>query len=257
MSTTEVIDVSAIKEQAASDIDTARLTDQEKILLNTHQEDAETITNEWEPPAYLQRLSDSIPKVIHTIFPDATTEQLNQVAEAITKPLVGTLVDIAYYNHAASHKCIEQVRKEHVLQPPTRYTLDFSITAIDAILNGVFPGYFEEICLKNAGQNISDWRRDIPEPNQIPETGIPAKFVVYNQIYTGKLCFFSYLSENGDSHVITDILTFWSNELNGFVHTFRVGYWQEINPLTGEVVNPSLTVDPVIPEVDNNDQAIS
>lgn len=237
MSTTEIIDIKDAlkdKEPSPGSIDASKLTDQEKILLNQEQDDDEKITNEFVVPAYVENLGQSVIRTTHSIFPDATKEQLDLIATQVATPIRNLLADIAYYNHAASHRCMELVRKEHVLQPPTRYTLDFSVNAVRALLNGVMPGYMEKIVLENSGENLDEWTRDIPEPKDIPVDGIPVRLIVNNQIYTGKLCFFSYLSENGDSHVISDIITFWANELNGFMHTFSVGYWQPIDPLTGK-----------------------
>lgn len=241
MATTEVIDFKdALAKKAEADaqnaasIDTDKLTDQERILLNTEQDIPENISMVFQVPEYIDRMSVVIQQTIHHIFPNATPEQLEEVKNRVAHPVRNLLADIAYYNHAAVHRGLEHVRKEHVLQPPTRYTLDFSICAVQSLLNGVIPGHYEHICLTNSGENLEEWTRDIPDPKDIPVDGIPARFIIHNQIYTGKLCFFSYLSENGDSHVISDIITFWANELQGFVHTFRIGYWQEIDPLTGK-----------------------
>lgn len=237
MSTTEIIDIKDAlkdKEASAGNIDTSKLTDQEKILLNQEQDDDENITSNFTVPAYIENLGQTIIRTTHSIFPDATPEQLELLTNQVSTPIRNLLADIAYYNHAASHRCLELVRKEHVLQPPTRYTLDFSVNAVRALLNGVMPGYVEKIVLENSGENLDEWTRDIPEPKDIPVDGIPVRLIVNNQIYTGKLCFFSYLSENGDSHVISDIITFWATELNGFMHTFSVGYWQPIDSVTGK-----------------------
>lgn len=241
MSTTEVINMKDAlaqkaeqEAQASAAIDSAKLTDQDKILLNTEQDIPENISMQFQVPEYIERMAVIIQQTVHHIFPDATPEQLEEVKNRVSVPVRNLLADIAYYNHAAVHRGLEHVRKEHVLQPPTRYTLDFSITAVQALLNGVIPGHYEHICLTNSGENLEEWTRDITDPKDIPVEGIPARFIIHNQIYTGKLCFFSYLSENGDSHVISDIVTFWANELGGFVHTHRIGYWQEIDPLTGK-----------------------
>lgn len=217
---------------------TDKLTDKEKIQLNTESDDETAISTEFQLPPYIVTFADNITKCVHSIFPDASPEQLAAVAQNVSTPVLNILGDLAFYLHPAAHRCMEQVRKEHIVSPPVRYTLDFSLSAAQAILNGVRPGFYEEIYLKQAGEDLSKWNRDLPEPSELPQdgSGIPVRFVIHNQIYTGKVCFFSYLSDNGDSHVISDILTFWANELHGFVHAFRIGYWQEIDVLTGEPV---------------------
>lgn len=232
----QLADAAAVNEPEAGSIDEAQLTDEQRVLLNTQQDDAETITTEWKTPQYILDVGTNSTKIIHSIFPDATPEQLEAVRTQVTQPYASLLNDIAYFAHAATHHGLEHIRKEHVLQPPVRYTLDYALTAVHALLHGQTPGHYEFHFLKNMGVDPDSWQRTIPEPATIPPEGIRAKFVTGNIVHTGKLCFFSYLTETGDAHVVSDILSFWSAELGGWVHTHRVPFWTPIEEASEEAV---------------------
>lgn len=238
-----VLENEAVEAPTAGAIDEAQLTDEQRILLNTHQDDEETISTEWKIPQYILDVATNSTKIVHSIFPDATPEQLEAIRTQVTGPYADLLNNIAYFAHAATHHGLEHIRKEHVLQPPVRYTLDYALTAVHALVHGQTPGHYEYHFLKNSGINPEDWKKDLPEPSELPPEGIRAQFVTGNILHTGKLCFFSYLTESGDAHVVSDIMTFWSNDLGGWIHTHRVPFWNPIEDTPTEKEEAQVETD--------------
>lgn len=229
----DILETAAPTDLAA--IDESKLTEEDKLLLLKRREQDESLLPEghdiYNTPHYLVMLRESLKRVVHSIYPDSTPEQLAEVEKSVCEPVFNMMNDVAYHTVALVSNALPAVRQDHILQPPTRYMLDYSLSAILGVVTGAAPGLVEEGYLKAIGEDLTTWNRTL-ENVEVPEEGIAVEFVHANRILKGKLCYFSYMSVDGSAQVMTDILTYWCQEYNGFVHTHSVVFWRPLSKET-------------------------
>lgn len=223
--------------------DIPSLTEEEKAILAKAESEVPSENQFYTTPQYLVAVAKSSLDVIKGIFPDATQEQLNEVTNGLINPVIlGLLHEVGYHVTVLSENVSPALRTEPVVSPVTRYMAEHSITALNSVIHGIDVGNLSEQYLTEIGQLDYSWKTTI-ENLDIPPNGIPIEFVLNRSIHRGKLCYYAYLNENGSEQHVTDIPTYWSNELKAYIPTHAVVYWRELT----EPTKPKMSI---VPDVD-------